>query len=232
MNIIPNEVKKEFIEVISSVGPISVVVLLFLFFISRSDLLSFIGGAIMVILGLTFFLLGINLGFLPFGEAIGSELPMKGSLSFLLILSLIIGFVATIAEPGVRVLSNEVDYVSGGAIPELVLLFSISLGIGLFLSLGVLRIIYGINFSYLFIIGYIFVIILSFFTPPNFVGIAFDAGGVTTGPVTVPIILSLGLGISSVLGGKSALSDGFGLIGLSSIGPVISIMIMGVLYSW
>ncbi|HRZ18630.1 MAG TPA: DUF1538 domain-containing protein, partial [Methanofastidiosum sp.] len=185
MNIIPNEVKKEFIEVISSVGPISVVVLLFLFFISRSDLLSFIGGAIMVILGLTFFLLGINLGFLPFGEAIGSELPMKGSLAFLLILSFIIGFVATIAEPGVRVLSNEVDYVSGGAIPELVLLFSISLGIGLFLSLGVLRIIYGINFSYLFIIGYVLVIILSFFTPPNFVAIAFDAGGVTTGPVTV-----------------------------------------------
>jgi hypothetical protein len=97
--------------------------------------------------------------------------------------------------------------------------------------LAVLRIIYGINYAYLFTIGYIFIISLSFFTSPSFVAIAFDAGGVTTGLVTVPIILSIGIGVSSVLGGKSALSDGFGLVGLSSMGPIISIMVLGVLYA-
>lgn len=226
-----NEIKKEFYEVIRSVGPVSIVVLLFLIFISKSEIPTFILGSIMVISGITLFLLGINIGFLPFGEAIGSELPIRGSLSFLLIMSFIIGVITTIAEPGVRVLVNQVEYASGGGIPELILFLSISVGIGIFLSLAVLRIIYGISFSYLFIAGYAFIITLSFFTPSSFVAIAFDAGGVTTGPVTVPIILSLGIGISSVLGGKSALSDGFGLIGLSSMGPVISIMMLGVLYA-
>jgi hypothetical protein len=94
-----------------------------------------------------------------------------------------------------------------------------------------LRIIYGINYAYLFTIGYIFIISLSFLTSPSFVAVAFDAGGVTTGLVTVPIILSIGIGVSSVLGGKSALSDGFGLVGLSSMGPIISIMVLGVLYA-
>jgi len=226
-----NEIKKELFEVIRSVGPISVVVFLFLFYISKVDITSFLVGLIMVILGITLFLLGINLGFLPFGEAIGSELPMRGSLSFLLIFSFIIGFITTIAEPDVRVLSTQVDYVSNGAIPQLLLVLSIGFGIGIFVSLAMLRIVYGIGYPYLFIPGYIIIIILSLFTPQSFVAIAFDAGGVTTGPVTVPIILSLGIGISSVLGGKSALSDGFGLIGLASMGPVISVMLLGVLYS-
>jgi len=225
------DLKKELLEVIRSVGPVSIVVLLFLIFISKSEIPRFLLGSIMVISGITLFLLGINLGFLPFGQAIGSELPMRGSLSFLLIMSFMIGVITTIAEPGVRVLVNQVEYASGGSIPQIILFLSISVGIGIFLSLAVLRIIYGINFSYLFIAGYIFIIALSFFTPSSFVAIAFDAGGVTTGPVTVPIILSLGIGISSVLGGKSALSDGFGLIGLSSMGPVISIMMLGVLYA-
>jgi len=223
--------RKSLFEVIQSVGPVSVVVFLFLFFISKNDIPNFIVGLIMVILGIALFLLGINLGFLPFGEAIGSELPMRGSLSFLLIFSFIIGFITTIAEPDVRVLSTQVDYVSGGAIPQLLLVLSISFGIGIFVSLAMLRIVYDIRYPYLFIPGYIIIIILSLFTPQSFVAIAFDAGGVTTGPVTVPIILSLGIGVSSVLGGKSALSDGFGLIGLASMGPVISVMLLGVLYS-
>lgn len=226
-----NEIKKELFEVIRSVGPVSAVVFLFLFYISKVDIPSFLVGLMMVILGITLFLLGINLGFLPFGEAIGSELPMRGSLSFLLIFSFIIGFITTIAEPDVRVLSSQVDYVSNGAIPQLLLVVSISFGIGIFVSLAMLRIVYGIGYPYLFIPGYIFIIILSLFTPQSFMAIAFDAGGVTTGPVTVPIILSLGIGVSSVLGGKSALSDGFGLIGLASMGPVISVMLLGVLYS-
>mgnify|MGYP000998580311 CR=1 FL=1 len=226
----PNEIKREFYDVIRSVGPVSIVIFFFLLFISKTEILRFTAGLIMVILGITLFLLGINLGFLPFGEAIGSELPMRGSLSFLLVFSFIIGFITTMAEPDVRVLSTQVDYVSGGVIPQSFLILSISLGIGIFVSLAMLRIIYGIGFQYLFVPGYIIIIILSLFTPQSFVAIAFDSGGVTTGPVTVPIILSLGLGVSSVLGGKSTLSDGFGLIGLASMGPIISVMLLGVLY--
>jgi len=224
-------IKKELLNVIQSVSPVSIVVLFFLTFISKSDIPRFIIGSIMVIIGITLFLLGINLGFLPFGEAVGSELPMKSSLVFIAILTFAIGVIATIAEPGVRVLINRVDYVSGSSIPQSILFLSIGIGMGTFLSLAVLRIIYGINYAYLFTIGYIFIISLSFFTSPSFVAIAFDAGGVTTGLVTVPIILSIGIGVSSVLGGKSALSDGFGLVGLSSMGPIISIMILGVLYA-
>ena len=224
-------IKKELLNVIQSVSPVSIVVLFFLSFISKSEIPRFIVGSIMVIIGITLFLLGINLGFLPFGEAIGSELPMKTSLVFIAILTFVIGVIATIAEPGVMVLINRVDYVSGSSIPQAILFLSIGVGMGAFLSLAVLRIIYGINYAYLFTIGYIFIISLSFLTSPSFVAVAFDAGGVTTGLVTVPIILSIGIGVSSVLGGKSALSDGFGLVGLSSMGPIISIMVLGVLYA-
>ncbi|MBM3148547.1 MAG: DUF1538 domain-containing protein, partial [Chloroflexi bacterium] len=118
---------------------------------------------------------------------------------------------------------------SKGSISENILINVIAIGIGFFVAVAMLRIAFGFPIKYLFAAGYAIVLILSFFVPPEFVPVAFDAGGVTTGPMTVPVILSLGIGLSSVLAGRSAISDGFGLIGLASIGPIIGVMIMGII---
>jgi hypothetical protein len=136
---------------------------------------------------------------------------------------------ATVAEPDVRVLSAMIDSVSDNGISRNALILSIAFGVGFFVSVSMLRIVYGVPIKYLLTAGYLIVIILSFFTNPEYIAIAYDAGGVTTGPMTVPVILALGIGIVSVLGDKSELSEGFGLIGLASIGPIISVMLMGVL---
>jgi hypothetical protein len=141
----------------------------------------------------------------------------------------LIGFSVTVAEPDVLVLSDQVHTVSNGGIPNTLLVAVIAIGVGFFIAMSILRIILGFSIKYLLAAGYAAIIILSFFAPEQFVPVAFDSGGVTTGPVTVPVILALGLGFTSVLGGRSKLGDGFGLIGLASIGPVIGIMLMGVI---
>lgn len=190
----------------------------------------FLVGCVLVFLGLVLFLLGARIGLLPMGEAVGAELPRRG-LYLLIIFSFLVGFAVTVAEPGVWVLANQVDYVSGGEIGSAILIVMVALGVGVFLVLAMLRILLGIPIAYLFMGGYLLIFILSYFTPDAFVPVAFDAGGVTTGPMTVPFILSLGVGTVSVLGGKSSLADGFGLVGLASIGPVLAVMLLGVIYS-
>ena len=222
-------IKKELLNVIQSVSPVSIVVLFFLSFISKSEIPRFIVGSIMVIIGITLFLLGINLGFLPFGEAIGSELPMKTSLVFIAILTFVIGVIATIAEPGVRVLINRVDYVSGSSIPQAILFLSIGVGMG-FLSLAVLRIIYGINYAYLFTIGYIFIISLSFLTSPSFVAVAFDAGELQLISYSANNFIYRDRGKFSA-GWKISTFGWIWTCRASSMGPIISIMVLGVLYA-
>lgn len=184
----------------------------------------------MVTTGLFLFLVGVRVSLLPIGEMIGSRLTSRGSLSFLLVAAFIFGFVITVAEPDVRVLAHQVDIASDGAIDSGILIISVALGVGFFVSLAILRILLGIPIAYLLATGYVFVVVLSFFTPPGFVAISFDAGGVTTGPMAVPFILALGVGATSVLGGKSTVAETFGLIGLASIGPVIGVMILGVIF--
>lgn len=190
----------------------------------------FLIGALLVMIGLFLFLQGVKIGLLPMGEIIGGELPKRAGLPLILLTAFLLGFVVTIAEPDVRVLAHQVDVVSEGQIGKTPLILTVAVGIGLFVAMAVLRIILGIPIAYVLGGGYLLVLILSLFTPPDFVPIAFDAGGVTTGPVTVPFILSLGIGTASVLGGKSSMADGFGLVGLASIGPVIGVMLLGIAY--
>jgi hypothetical protein len=227
------DLKEILLEVLQAIGPLVLVVALILFFLLRTpfDLfLQFIAGAFLVSSGLFLFLVGVRVGLLPIGEMIGSLIVSKGSLFFLLFASFIFGFVITIAEPDVRVLAHQVDLASGGSIGNNLLIFAVALGVGFFVAMAILRILLGVPIAYLLSTGYILVIFISFFTPPDFVAISFDAGGVTTGPMAVPFILALGVGATSVLGGKSNISETFGLIGLASIGPVISVMILGVIY--
>ncbi len=227
------DVKEILFEVLQAIIPIVVVVSLIQFFVIRTpiDLFwQFIAGAVMVTAGLFLFLVGVRVSLLPIGEMIGSEVTSHGSLVFLLVAAFIFGFVITVAEPDVRVLSHQVDIASRGAIESNILIVAVALGVGLFVSLAILRILLGIPIFYLLTAGYVLIVILSFFTPPAFVAISFDAGGVTTGPMAVPFILALGVGATAVLGGKSTVSDTFGLIGLASIGPVLSVMILGVIF--
>lgn len=221
------------IDIAKTIGPLIVLILIlhFAFIKFPSEILiRFLLGAFMVIIGLNLFLKGIKIGLLPVGEMIGAEIPKKGSVAIILFVGFILGFSVTVAEPDVRVLASQIDLVSNGQINKNTLILVISLGIGIFLLVSLWRILKNIPLVYLLFAGYLIILVLSFFTPRQFIPISFDAGGVTTGPVTVPFIMALGLGIVSVLGGKSKLSDGFGLIGVASIGPVIAVMILGVIY--
>lgn len=210
-------------EVVQSVLPISLVVLLIQIFLVGSPpekIAMFLLSAFMVGLGFTF---------LPMGEAIGGELAKHGSILFLVLTTFAISFLATVAEPDVRVLTSTITSVSDDVISRSALLFSIAFGVGIFVVLSMLRIVYGVSIKYLYAGSYLLIIALSLFTPPDYLAISFDSGGVTTGPMTVPLILALGTGVASVMAGRSALSDGFGLIGFASIGPILGVMLLGVL---
>lgn len=229
-----NDLKEGLIEVVQAVLPITgVVILLQIFLITMpwEEFARFLIGVLFVMSGLLFFLQGVKIGLLPMGEAIGAELPKHGSLLFLLFFAFILGFTVTMAEPDVWVLAGYVDSVSEGMVSSYILVIFVALGVSIFVTLAMLRIVFNVPIAYIFAGGYTLILVLSYFTPADFVPISFDAGGVTTGPVTVPFILALGLGVTAVLGGRSSFNDGFGLIGLASIGPVLSVMILGIIYS-
>ncbi|NLE08911.1 MAG: DUF1538 domain-containing protein [Dehalococcoidales bacterium] len=222
------------LEVVGAILPLVAVVIILQFVIVRMPagiFTQFLVGAAMVIVGMALFLLGLEIGILPMGKVLGAELPRRGSILLIIAIAFLIGFLATVADPDVMVLIGQIDTVSGGEVSRSVLIYVIAAGVGFFIVMALLRILLNVPIAWLFAVGYGVVLILALFTPAAYVPVAFDSGGVTTGPMTVPIILALGLGFSSVLSGKSALSDGFGLIGLASLGPIIGVMVMGMVFN-
>lgn len=221
-------------EVTFAVLPVAIVVFIMQFtliWLPLEVFLQFLAGLIMVTVGLILFLVGVHLGLLPIGEMIGSALPNTGKASLVILFGFLMGFVVTVAEPDVRVLATQIDLVSQGEISKNLLIFVVALGVAIFVGLAMLRIILNIPINYILIIGYGLVFVLAAFTPPHFIPISFDAGGVTTGPMTVPFILALGVGVARVLGGQSTSTDGFGLVALASIGPVLAVMFLGVIFA-
>jgi hypothetical protein len=219
-------------EVLQGMLPILVVVVILNFTVIHmpgSLLLQFLFGITCAIGGMTMFLLGVDIGLIPLGEITGSKLPGLRSIYLIAAVVFLIGFAVTITEPDVVVLSHQIDSVSQTAIPKFALIYVIGIGIGVFTAAAILRIVLNIRITYFLAAGYVVVLLLSLFTPPAYVPIAFDAGGVTTGPMTVPVILALGIGFSSVFARQRSLQDGFGLIGLASIGPIIGVMLMGLI---
>lgn len=232
-SVVKSDVKENLKEVSLAVLPITVVVILLqVFFVSLpwEKFAPFLIGTAMVLSGLFLFLQGVKIGLLPMGEAVGSELPKHGSLFFLLFFAFVLGFAVTVAEPDVRVLAHQVEYVSNGMIGSNLLILTVALGVAFFVALAMLRIVFRVPIAWLYGVSYLIILALSYVTPEAFVPVAFDSGGVTTGPVTVPFILALGMGTVSVMGGRSSFGDGFGLVGLASIGPVIGVMILGMIY--
>ncbi|ERN54286.1 hypothetical protein BTR22_05930 [Alkalihalophilus pseudofirmus] len=220
-------------EVVFAVLPITLVIVILQFtliWLPTEVFIQFLIGVVMVSVGLILFLVGVHVGLLPVGEMIGSTLPKSKKIWLIIAVGFILGFVVTVAEPDVRVLAQQIDDVSGGEISQMVLIYSVALGVGIFVALAMARIIFKIQLKWLLLGGYSVVFLLAAITPNTFIPISFDAGGVTTGPMTVPFILALGVGVASVLRSKSSSSDSFGLVALASIGPIISVQILGVIY--
>jgi hypothetical protein len=228
-------VKETVSEVIFAILPITIAVIILqvtVIWLPLASFLQFLIGVVFVTLGLILFLLGVHIGLLPIGEMIGSATPKLGKVWFVLLVAFLLGFAVTVAEPDVRVLANYVDTVSDGSIPRSILVYTVALGLGIFLVMAMVRIIYSIPITWMLAGGYglIFLMLALPQTPAEFVPISFDAGGVTTGPMAVPFILAFGIGVASVLGGKTASNDGFGLVALASIGPVLAVIILGIVF--
>lgn len=220
-------------EVVYAILPITLVIVILQFtliWLPMEVFFQFLAGVVMVSLGLMLFLLGVHIGLLPVGEMVGSALPKTKKIGLILFFGFLLGFVVTVAEPDVRVLALQIDQVSNGEISRNILIYSVALGVGIFVALAMLRIVFNISIKWLLVGGYGLVFLLAAFTPAHFIPISFDAGGVTTGPMTVPFILALGVGVASVLRGKTSSSDSFGLVALASIGPILAVLLLGVIY--
>ena len=215
-------------ETAISVLPVMVIVLfLGLTFVPLDKYLlaRFVTGGLLLIVGLTIFLLGVDLGIQPMGQRCGAELTKKRSLLLLLLVAFIIGFIVTAAEPDIQVFGDQVRGVFP-AVKKLSITFVIAGGVGFFIMLGLLRTVLNLSIKWTFFVAYTLLFAISFFTPDSFIGIAFDSGGATTGPMTVPFIMALGLGVSSV---RDDDDNSFGLTGVCSIGPVMAVLIYAII---
>ena len=193
--------------------------------------LQFIAGSFLALLGMLLLLAGIDFGILPMGRFIGAELPEKGSLWLIVGVALALGFATTAAEPDVLVLAGQVEAVSQGAIGGQTLVYIIAMGVGLLAAVALLRVVWGFSMIHLLTAMFAGMIVLSFVAPEAFIPVAYDAGSVTTGVLTAPVLLAIALGLSAVLGERSAVADGFGLLGLASVGPIVLILLLGVILS-
>lgn len=220
--------KKPMEESLRSVLPITGIVILLCFTVAavpNNAMMSFITGGIMLIVGMGLFTLGSEMSMVPLGEAVGKEITKSKKVPIIVGVSFLIGVIITVAEPDLQVLADQVP-----AIPNQVLIWSVALGVGVFLVIALLRILLGIPLAYLLVVCYGAVFVLAFFVSPDFWAVAFDSGGVTTGPMTVPFIMALGVGVSSVRNDKHAANDSFGLVALCSVGPIITVLVLGLIY--
>ena len=216
-------------EALVAVLPIVVIVLLLSFTIaplSPSILLSFLLGAVLVMVGMMFFTLGAEISMTPMGEKVGAKMTQSKKVWLIILLSFVLGVIITISEPDLQVLAGLVP-----SIPNSTLILAVAIGVGLFLVVAILRMLLGIALPHLLVVFYIIAFVMMFLVPADFRAIAFDSGGVTTGPMTVPFIMALGVGISAIRNDRHAADDSFGLVALCSIGPILAVLVLGLIYS-
>ncbi|KAA0445900.1 MAG: DUF1538 domain-containing protein [Candidatus Thioglobus sp.] len=234
---------KKLLASVQDLAPVFLVIAFFQLLVLQQSIPDFgniILGTVFVLLGLTLFVYGLNLGLFPIGEALAFAFVKKGSLIWLLIFAFALGFGTTIAEPALIAVANEAGSVArlGGIIQTdsqlliytQMLRYTVATSVGIAVLIGVLRIIKGWSLTHLIIGGYILVIIATIFAPENIIGIAYDSGGVTTSTITVPLITALGVGLSSSIRGRSPMVDGFGMIAIASLFPIVAVMIFGILW--
>lgn len=221
-------------EVLQAVAPLFVAVCAFQVLLVGAPaalFLQFVAGSLLALVGMLLLLAGIDFGILPMGRFIGAELPRKGSLWLIVSVAFALGFATTAAEPDVLVLAGQVEAVSRGVVGGQTLVYVVAAGVGLLAGVALLRIVWGFSMIHLLTGIFAGMILLSFVAPDTFIALAYDAGSVTTGVLTAPVLLAVALGLSSVLGERSAVADGFGLLGLASAGPIVVILLLGLLLS-
>ncbi len=230
MRLLHNKLLKEKVsESVSSVLPITLIVFLLsitLAPLSLSTFVMFLVGAVMLIVGMGLFTLGVDMSMIPMGEGIGVQMSKSKKILLSLTACLVLGVIITVAEPDLQVLAEQVP-----SIPNLVLILTVAAGVGFFLLIAQLRMLLKIPLSYTLVFFYSIVFILAWFAPDDFVPVSFDSGGVTTGPITVPFIMALGIGMAAIRSDKNSSSDSFGLIALCSIGPILSVLLLGIFYN-
>ena len=223
------KLKEKLKEALSAVLSIVCIVLLLSFTIApipTGILILFLFGAVLLIAGMMFFTLGAELSMTPVGEKVGARMAKTNRLWLTAALAFVLGFIITISEPDLQVLAEQVP-----AVPNLILILAVAVGVGLFLVVAVLRMLFSKSLNKLLIVFYVLVFAIAFFAPEDFLAVAFDSGGVTTGPMTVPFIMALGVGFAAVRSDKHAENDSFGLVALCSIGPILAVLLLGVLYN-
>ena len=233
---------KNLMDSAKDLAPIVLVIAFFQIIVLQQSIPNFadiIVGTLLVLLGLTLFVYGLKLGLFPIGEMLAYAFVKKGSVFWLLLFSFALGFGATIAEPDLIVMANEAANVAqlGGIINTetqlnnyaQTLRYTVAISVGLSVVLGVLKILKGWPIQWLIVGGYLLVILATFFAPDFIIGIAYDSGGVTTGPITVPLLTALGVGLSSSIRGRNPLTDGFGMIAIASLLPIIAVILFGIL---
>ena len=223
--------------------PIFLVILFFQFAVLQQpmpDVYELLMGVLCVVLGLTFFIHGLEQGLFPIGESMATAFARKGSLFWLIAFAFCLGFGTTVAEPAlIAVAAEAADVAAAGAMIDDHdaareqyadgLRYTVALSVGLAIVLGVVRILKGWPLQWLIIGGYVLVVIITIFAPEEIIGIAYDSGGVTTSTITVPLVTALGVGLASSIRGRNPMIDGFGLIALASLSPMIFVMIYGML---
>lgn len=198
----------------------------------RNYVLNILKGSLLAALGLLLFLQGVQLSFLPFGQAIGEALGKLPYRWLLFPFGCVLGFFTTWGEPSVRVLADQVEQASGGSIRQSTVLYAVCIGTSLIVGLGLLRIAYHIPLLYILIPGYAFVMVILWFSDDEFLSIAIDAGGVATGPLANTFLLALALGASASRNGEDPILHGLGLVALIALAPIISVMVLGFFFAF
>ena len=223
----PN-LKEKIMESLAAVLPITGIVLalsILLVPLTTGAVMMFFMGAVLLIVGMGMFQLGAEMAMSPLGESIGAKISKSKKIITILAIAFALGTLITIAEPDLQVLAEQIP-----AIPNSVIIWTVALGVGIFLAAAVWRIVKKVDLSNILMVLYGILLVLSFFVPKEFLSVAFDSGGVTTGPITVPFIMAVGVGISSIRSDKDASSDSFGLVALSSVGPILAVVVLGFFY--
>lgn len=223
------KLREKWHEALQAVLPIILIVMILCFGlapVSPSILLCFLMGAVLLLAGMMLFTLGAEMAMTPMGERVGTCLTKSRKLTVAVGLSFLLGFIITISEPDLQVLAEQVP-----SVPNMVLILSVACGVGVFLVLAILRMLFSVALPPMLIVLYLIVFALAAFVPKDFLSVAFDSGGVTTGPMTVPFIMALGIGISATRTDRHAADDSFGLVALCSVGPILAVMLLGMIYN-
>jgi uncharacterized protein DUF1538 len=226
--------KEKFLEVLKAVAPLIGAICLLQVAIVHAPIelfLQFLVGSVLTIIGMLLLFAGIDIAILPMGRFIGAEMPKKGSMALIAAVAFCLGFATTIAEPDVLVLAAQVNVVAEGLISGQLVLYVTALGVAVFATVAMGRIVLGWSMRSLLMAAYTLCIVLAIVAPAQFMPLAFDSGSVTTGVLSSPVVIALAIGLSSVLAGRSAVSDGFGVLGFASIGPIVAVLLLGMLLS-